>query len=547
MTFRLQIVLLAAILLITAIGTTTVVFVRISAKELTHEIGHSMAVLATEMSDRLDREMAIRLSEVRILAGLPTISEMRRTDSIQNLIDSLKDEVSAFTWVGILDTKGTVIAATDGILVGKNISQRPVYTEARKDTFIGDVHDAVLLAALLPNPTGEAMKFVDISQPVFDESGALQGIFAAHLSWRWATDVADTLLTFNASERMVEIFVVARDGTILLSPVPELIGHAMDLESVAAARRGLTGWAVEAWPDGRDYVTGYTATDGEGSYPGLGWSVLTRAPAKDILQPVSDVIAAMIAAAVLILLAACVLAMILASRLVRPLQAMTDAVESMRTERGRSFPDIPGPREVQTLCRAFQSLLSALISTERQAEYLQDRANTDPLTGLANRAGLDAFFAERAGLTSPFAVLAIDLDDFKPINDTYGHDAGDAVLRQIAERLKGMFRSSDIIARSGGDEFLAVIAIPDSEDGTTAERIAKRLIDAISAPIQIVQRTGDPVTVSIGASVGLSSYPRDGTDRASVSKAADSALYAAKRAGKRRFVAASENPAVAAD
>ena len=385
------------------------------------------------------------------------------------------------------------------------------------------------------------MKFVDISQPVFDGNGALKGIFAAHLSWRWARDVADALLIFNAMDRMAEIFVVAQDGTILLSPVPEFIGH-----SIGAASRGETGWVVEDWPDGRTYVTGYTATDGEGIYSGLGWSVLTRAPAEEALRPVTDIVVAMVAAAILILFAACALAMLLSGRLVRPLQAMTDAAEKMRIERGRSFPDIPGPREVRTLCSAFQSLLTALTSTERQAEYLQDKANTDPLTGLANRAGLDAFFAQREGGDRPFAVLALDLDDFKSVNDTYGHDAGDAVLREIAERLKRMFRSTDIIARSGGDEFLAVIAIPDAYDDGPAQRIAERLIEVISASIEIARHDDDPVTVSIGASVGLSSYPRDGADRMSVTKAADDALYAAKHAGKRRFVSAGGGSVVAA-
>lgn len=540
MTFRLQIVLLAAILLSVVIAVTTATFARIATRELTREIGQSMSVLATEMSDRMDREMAVRIAEVRVLAGLPTIREMRRTDQIQDLIDSLQDEVSAFTWVGILDPEGTVVAATDGILIGKNISQRPVYTDAREDLFIGDVHDAVLLANLLPNPSGEAMKFVDISQPVFDENGYLKGIFAAHLSWRWARDVADALLTFSVPERMVEIFVVSRDGTILLSPVPELIGQPLTLESVVAARAGRTGWAVETWPNGGDYVTGYTRTDGEGAYAGLGWTVLTRAPAEVAFRPVSDLILTMAGAAILILVIGCLLATVLASRLVRPLQAMTEAVEHLRSERSRFFPDISGPREVETLSRAFQSLLTALTSTERQAEYLQDRANTDPLTGLANRAGLEAYFAEREVPGWAYAVLAIDLDDFKPVNDTHGHDTGDVVLRQIAERLQRVFRPSDIIARPGGDEFLAVVAIPDAGDDTPARRVADRVIDAISGPIKIERRDGDPVTVTVGASIGIASHPQDGADRETVIKAADTALYTAKRTGKGRFVTAAE-------
>ncbi len=173
--------------------------------------------------------------------------------------------------------------------------------------------------------------------------------------------------------------------------------------------------------------------------------------------------------------------------------------------------------------------------TERKRAELSARsqADHDPLTGLLNRRGMDTAVAELFALSAPaaprpFAWLQIDLDRFKAVNDNYGHDAGDIVLRHVARVLQRSLRADDLVSRPGGDEFQAVLV--NIKDRQTALDIANTLIAEISQHIALdAQRE-----VQIGASIGIAfSNP---SDRAAlpVMRRADSALYAAKHSGRGR-------------
>ena len=160
-------------------------------------------------------------------------------------------------------------------------------------------------------------------------------------------------------------------------------------------------------------------------------------------------------------------------------------------------------------------------------ERLAYRATHDALTGLANRAHFHAEF-ERA-LQQPdgehTGVLFIDLDRFKFVNDTFGHDIGDELLKQVAERLRGAVRAGDLVARIGGDEFTVLLThLRTSED---AERVALKVLQILREP-WTVREDDLPVTASIGVAVA----PHHGTDVVTLQKHADAAMYRAKRAGK---------------
>ena len=171
--------------------------------------------------------------------------------------------------------------------------------------------------------------------------------------------------------------------------------------------------------------------------------------------------------------------------------------------------------------------------TERkeQEERLTHQALHDPLTGLPNR----MLFADRVRVASArresgsFAVIYIDLDTFKPINDTFGHSAGDEVLVEVARRLEGRLREGDTLARLGGDEF-AVLC--EDSDEAAARLVAERLIDAFAKPFVIGDRE-----VHQAASIGVALQPRDGRtmDPEQVLRWADLAMYRAKAAGNSRY------------
>jgi diguanylate cyclase (GGDEF)-like protein len=172
------------------------------------------------------------------------------------------------------------------------------------------------------------------------------------------------------------------------------------------------------------------------------------------------------------------------------------------------------------------------LSTQKLAENAFRRiAYEDPLTGLANRRVLqenwDAEMAKKADRRSPVmaALLMIDLDNFKPVNDYFGHAAGDEILKKVAIRLRQSVRHDDTVVRMGGDEF--VILLTDLEDQSVAEKICQRISDAFIAPFMVHGQT-----IKVGATVGASLYPHHADDLDMLLHAADQALYRMKRNDK---------------
>ena len=174
------------------------------------------------------------------------------------------------------------------------------------------------------------------------------------------------------------------------------------------------------------------------------------------------------------------------------------------------------------------------VSAQMVTDDLRRRADTDPLTGLPNRNRLHAYFGEardqrHAGARVAFHYL--DLDDFKPVNDTCGHPVGDEVLRVVAQRLRQTVRQDDLVVRLGGDEFAVVQAGID--DPAQAAVLAEKILAAIAEPIRVEGRD-----IAIGASVGVAVCSSRSCQLTDVSWAADRALYQAKSAGGRRYVVA---------
>jgi diguanylate cyclase (GGDEF)-like protein len=179
----------------------------------------------------------------------------------------------------------------------------------------------------------------------------------------------------------------------------------------------------------------------------------------------------------------------------------------------------------------FVAVILDVLRHERERLALLTR--TDALTGLANSRALAERLAEvfpnlrRRG--APFAFAYLDLDNFKQVNDRFGHQAGDELLQRVAERMRACVRAGDLIARLGGDEFAVVLWEADPE---AAQLVAARLVEEISG------LAGNYPGVALGATVGLAHFPEPPADPQQAMQIADSAMYEAKGAGKRRVTMA---------
>lgn len=164
-------------------------------------------------------------------------------------------------------------------------------------------------------------------------------------------------------------------------------------------------------------------------------------------------------------------------------------------------------------------------------QQLEFQAVTDPLTGLLNRRGFHQAMentllrSERS--EQALVLLYLDLDGFKRVNDTLGHDAGDRVLRWVSEQMQACLRSYDILGRMGGDEFTALLELEFPEQ---AAKIAEKLIERVSVCQQV-----DGLEVMLGVSIGIATFPDCGSDLSGLLRAADIAMYEAKRAGRQQY------------
>lgn len=198
-------------------------------------------------------------------------------------------------------------------------------------------------------------------------------------------------------------------------------------------------------------------------------------------------------------------------------------------------------RVEERLATQNEELLELNRRTQALQAALRVEASTDALTGLLNRRQLDRRTAEAVRVARrygrPLACLMVDLDHFKDVNDTFGHQVGDDALREVGHRLRLTCRRSDVIGRYGGEEF--VILLPET-DAEGAMVMAERIRDAIASPPFVARHREIESEVPLAASVGVASFGEGARDRLMLYAAADSALYAAKRGGRNQVAAAVE-------
>jgi diguanylate cyclase (GGDEF)-like protein len=574
-----QLAVILTVLTLGAIAAIGLVVDRVSTRELTLSIGREMRELAAQMRDKLDRSMFERYRDLSIVAALdPLIAPELRDKNRRAHLADLQRTYPDYAWIGYTDRAGKVLAATGGLLEGADVSERPWFKGAIAGPFVGDVHKAVLLEKLLSNPDPSApLRFVDVAMPLKDAAGTVTGTVGAHLSWSWAAEIKTSLLAADHIADGVEILVLSGEGDVLLGD-PRLEGQRLSLASIAVAQRGETGVAEETWPDGVAYLTGYSRSRGFREYPGLGWIVLARQPVDLALRPVETVERLILAGGLGTALLFCVIGLLIARGVAAPLARLGAAAAAIGADsRVQDVPAVGGFAEVRALAAALRGMLARLgqkqieleqanatlesrveertaeltrsnlalaeevaerrrIEAEREGliGQLKQMAETDFLTGVMNRRSFYAAAERELSAARRYvrglAVVMLDIDHFKTINDRHGHQIGDEVLKAVAAICQAECRDSDVVARYGGEEF--VLLLQEARPGD-ARDAAERIRAAVARSRVRVGEAEIAVTASLG--VATAGPETAGIDQ--LIRAADAALYRAKAAGRDQVVA----------
>lgn len=305
-----------------------------------------------------------------------------------------------------------------------------------------------------------------------------------------------------------------------------------DLPAAAALINGQLDQLVDN-SEARDRVTTFVAVALNQPQPARRWMLGLSQPRAAILASSQQLGQILIRFVLGFSVAALVVALLLARAMTRPLKQMVVAAGKFAAQRQMGQLPVARRDELGELGRSFaamqQQISAYLQELESQRRQLQHQVLHDPLTGLANRRlffeQLEPALARARRHQRGLALLFIDLDGFKQINDNHGHSAGDQVLMQVALQLQAAVRESDLVARLAGDEFVILIEGVDSAD--SAQRVVAQIRQRLAEPMAL----GNGRSVRLAASVGISLYPDHGHNANELVHRADQAMYQAKKGG----------------
>ncbi len=353
--------------------------------------------------------------------------------------------------------------------------------------------------------------------PVRDPQGGFLGAIggAIHLQ---KENILDHLLGQHFYRDGSYLYVVDRDGQIIYHPDSDRIGMVVrGNAAVDAVVQGGSGTAAIVNSKGIAMLAGYAPVGA------TGWGVIAQRPRDATLAPLTSLMRTVLfktlplAAATVLLLWWC------ARVIARPLHMLADGARTM--DQPETTQNIRSVRSWYFESRELKkAMLLGIGLFQKSITKLREDVNTDPLTGLGNRRHLQAALQALEEKGTPFAVVSLDIDHFKQVNDTWGHDVGDLVLRQLAMHMQDVSRTGDVPCRVGGEEF--VLLLPGASVASAAQ-VAERL------RLQVEQASMPPVG-QVTVSLGVAGWPESGEGIASVFKNADERLYAAKRGGRNR-------------
>jgi signal transduction histidine kinase len=379
------------------------------AAQALHQLAHRLA-------QRLDADMAARFWDIDQLAAV--LDVMGRTPDHgqwRALLEQIRDSRKHYSWIGVAKADGRVLAATQGMLETADVSQRPWFAKGLVHASVHDVHEAKLLARLIPSPSGaEPLRFVDVSAP-WRVQGQVVGVIGAHLSWAWADERRHEALASVAGREGVDIVLVNRDGGIELGPRAPTLHRA----PTATVEQLLQAPRVMTWSDGRRYLTAASASEPMANYPGMGWVVVVRQPEAQALAAATALAQRLGWLSLLGVVSFGMLGWLLADRLTRPLRRVAAQAQALMPQGAGPVPT----DEVRLLARSLAQLLADL--KRREAELVSLNAD------------LECRVQDRT------AALEMANEDLRGFSRSVSHDiqgplgAMAALLRQALKRDQG--------------------------------------------------------------------------------------------------------------
>lgn len=489
-----------------------------------------------------------RNREILLLSKSPLFYDKElNTQNIREKLKQIENTYPIYSWIGIADANGIVKVANNNLLEGADVSKRPWFINGSKESFIGDIHEAVLLTKLLQKPqNGEPLRFIDFASPIKDSDNNLLGVVATHINWDWLSQQIKTYLPNDLSKQAIEVFIVEKNGKVI---------YPFDSMGAVVIPNGVLtkeGSSIQTWSENEEFLTNSYKIISN-TTTNLGWNIILRQPISKVFESVNQLHKTFLIIGAILILVNILIVYWISKQFSKPIENLVEIANLIKDGNEQiEFNVSTKISEISLLSNSLKTMLNSLISKKHQLENMntilehkvQERteelerinqdlklfARIDALTGINNRLAanerLKEEFLKMKRNKVSYSLALIDIDYFKKVNDNYGHEVGDIVLKYIAQILKDNTRATDFVARFGGEEFIFIFT---EITQNSAFKIAEKIRN-------VVESSTIPHVNKITLSIGISSASFNDENEDVAVKKADLALYKAKNEGRNKVI-----------
>lgn len=512
--------------LITLLAITSIVITLANTLYATWRVQRMVLIESTLEANRAyatklaaTTEVFFQLAESQLHYSATQLGKDFDNDALaQQEVNRLREQTSSFNSVAVVNTDGVV----------KAISPESLMLKGMKLTSQASREALAKRQPMVSKPTISAANnlIVFVSWPIWSNEGRYLGYVGGTIYLK-KKSILNALLGEQFYRDGTHVYVLDRNNQVLYHQNSQLIGKSVPGIISEEQRQKQTNGSLQLTEEGSAKLAGYAIV------PTTGWMVVALKPTNVTLSPLSGLLLKVLKNSVPFALLTLLVAVILARLIALPLWQLARKASQMDAQSVSG--EIGGIRawyfEAAQVKRA---MLTGISLVQDKIGRLKSEVQTDPLTSLLNRRGLSTVLDYFKAMRQPFAVLALDIDHFKRVNDNFGHDVGDEVIKKIAQALSQSARVTDVVCRNGGEEFLMLL--PDTlaeEARVIAERLRNNIADSR------IDTVGN-ITISVGIALW---QPESSTQEQSL-KQADAALYQAKNAGRNCVMLAGQDALV---
>lgn len=483
-------------------------------RSLTETTLHLNYINADRMSRTMDSLFLSMQGSLKYNAGILSGIETMAPEKVNEYLDLMRSSSNFFNSMTVVEASGLI----------RNVSPVSLGTAGKHITSSNSLEALAVQKPYISSPylTANTKRLiVFLSQPIVGNTGTYLGMLSGTIYLQENNVLSEIFDNGQEEDSGAYYYIVDSDGHLVYHPDKQLIGESVSSNAVVQRLMNKeSGEQQVRNTRGTELLAGYS------SVPSNGWGIVVVSPIGQIHKELIGHIRILIGYSLFPFIIMLLGVILLARKFASPFVYLANVVSKMGKEKielreAKQY----WSREAYLLTNG---VLLALANIQEQTDQLTQEAATDALTGLMNRRSLEQTINQWITADLPFSLVMLDVDKFKLVNDTYGHNSGDEVLIHIAGVVAASLRPDDICYRYGGEEFVILLARTTPEEAFKAAERIRRAVEQSEAPV--------PVQVTV--SQGVAHYPSHSPEQEGLLEKADQALYLAKSRGRNRTVIA---------